>query len=125
MSRSHSKVLPERETSLLLLTDGEHVLLERRPPSGIWGGLLSLPEGDTATADEFARRHGLRLLATQPMAKLKHTFTHFRLNIQAVCCRVERASGLAGEPGWEWLDLASIESAALPTPIRRLLVMLD
>ena len=119
------KVLPERETSLLLLTDGEHVLLERRPPSGIWGGLLSLPEGDTATADEFARRHGLRLLATQPMAKLKHTFTHFRLNIQAVCCRVERASGVAGEPGWEWLDLASIESAALPTPIRRLLVMLD
>ena len=119
------KALPEREASLLLLTDGEHVLLERRPPTGIWGGLLSLPEGDTATADEFARRHGLRLLATQPMAKLKHTFTHFRLNIQAVCCRVERASGVAGEPGWEWLDLASIESAALPTPIRHLLVMLD
>ena len=93
--------------------------------SSFWGGLLSLPEGDTATADEFARRHGLRLLATQPMAKLKHTFTHFRLNIQAVCCRVERASGLAGEPGWEWLDLASIESAALPTPIRRLLASLD
>ena len=119
------KVLPERETSLLLLTDGEHVLLERRPPSGIWGGLLSLPEGDAATADELVRRHGLRLLAAQPMATLRHTFTHFRLNIQTVCCRVERVSGVAGEPGWEWLDLASIESAALPTPIRRLLASLD
>ena len=119
------KVLPERETNLLLLTNREHVLLERRPPSGIWGGLLSLPEGDAATADELVRRHGLRLLAAQPMATLRHTFTHFRLNIQTVCCRVERVSGVAGEPGWEWLDLASIESAALPTPIRRLLASLD
>ena len=115
------KVLPERDANLLLITDGVRVLLEWRPPTGIWGGLLSLPEADAVDAGEYARRHGFRLLETEPMQMLRHTFTHFRLNIRATLCRVERTAGMAAEPGWEWLDLAEIESAALPTPIRRLL----
>ena len=119
------KTLPERATSLLLLTDGRHVLLERRPPVGIWGGLLSLPEGDEANAAEFARRHGCRLLETLPLATLRHTFTHFRLDIQAVCCRVEESGGVIAESGWQWLPLSEIESAALPTPIRRLIAAMD
>lgn len=119
------KALPERATNLLLLTDGRHVLLERRPPAGIWGGLLSLPEGNEAEAAEFARRHGYRVLATRPLASLKHTFTHFRLDIQAVCCRVEESRTVVAESGWQWLALSEIESAALPTPIRRLIAMMD
>ena len=119
------KVLPERVTSLLLLTDGRHVLLERRPPVGIWGGLLSLPEGSEANAAEFARRQGFRLLETQPLASLKHTFTHFRLDIQAVCCRVGERGGVIAESGWQWLALNEIETAALPTPIRRLIAAMD
>ncbi|MFT3848427.1 MAG: A/G-specific adenine glycosylase [Propionivibrio sp.] len=115
------KALPEREASLLLLTDGTHVLLERRPNVGIWGGLLSLPEGEAAAAGEFARRHGCRLLETQPLPTLRHTFTHFHLHIRTIRCHVERVSGMTAEPGWQWLALTGIETAALPTPIRRLL----
>ena len=40
------KALPERRTAMLLLMDEHMLLLERRPASGIWGGLLSLPEAD-------------------------------------------------------------------------------
>ena len=119
------KALPERAASLLLLTDGRHVLLERRPPVGIWGGLLSLPEGSEADAAEFARRHGFRLLGTQSLAALRHTFTHFRLDIQAVCCRVEESGTVIAESSWQWLVLSEIESAALPTPIRRLIAAMD
>jgi A/G-specific adenine glycosylase len=38
------KSIPQREATLLVLLDGKRVLLETRPPAGIWGGLLSLPE---------------------------------------------------------------------------------
>jgi A/G-specific adenine glycosylase len=38
------KAIPQREATLLVLLDGNRVLLETRPPAGIWGGLLSLPE---------------------------------------------------------------------------------
>ena len=115
------KVLPERATTLMLLTDGQRVLVERRPPAGIWGGLLSLPEGGAADPEVFARRHGCRLVDTQALPPLKHTFTHFRLGIHALLCRVEVSAHQVSEGGWQWLDYAAIGSAALPTPIRRLL----
>lgn len=118
------KVLPERTTDLLLLTDGRQVLLERRPPVGIWGGLLSLPEGNLADAGEFAKRHGCRLLETQSLAALRHTFTHFHLTIRPIRCAVEQSGGVAAEAGWHWLDLKDVDAAALPTPIRRLVAAL-
>src|SRR5690554_7293762 len=41
------KEKPEKTTWMLILEDNEgRILLERRPPSGIWGGLWSLPELD-------------------------------------------------------------------------------
>jgi adenine-specific DNA glycosylase len=38
------KAIPQRAATLLVLLEGTRVLLEARPPAGIWGGLLSLPE---------------------------------------------------------------------------------
>ena len=116
------KAIPERESAVLLLTDGQRVLLERRPPSGIWGGLLALPEVAASGAEAFARRHGCRLLETRPLAPLKHSFTHFHLTLRALHCTVAANRAGATEPVWEWIDLATIESAALPTPIKKLLL---
>ena len=45
-----AKAVPERRSTALVVHDGERVLLERRPPSGIWGGLLALPELDVLDA---------------------------------------------------------------------------
>ncbi|MEI7613609.1 MAG: A/G-specific adenine glycosylase [Betaproteobacteria bacterium] len=115
------KVVPERETSLLILTDGQRVLLERRPPVGIWGGLLSLPEGGVAEARGLARRYACRLLGMQASAGLKHTFTHFHLHIQTLLCTLEVTHPLVAESGWEWVEFGAVETVALPAPIRRLL----
>ena len=115
------KVLPEREAQVLLLTDGDCILLERRPPAGIWGGLLALPEASPENAEEFAWRHGCCLLEKDELAAVRHVFSHFRLTIRPLLCRVERRGGHASEPGWEWLGVQDIDSAALPAPIRRLL----
>lgn len=118
------KTLPERETTLLLLTDGKRILLERRPPAGIWGGLLTLPEGGVAEARAFAQRHGFRLIGMRSLASIKHTFSHFHLHIQPLLCTVEATASVTAESGWQWLDYEAVGTAALPTPIRRLLVTL-
>ena len=117
------KPRPQRIASVLLLTDGHRVLLEQRPPVGIWGGLLALPEVAAQEAGAFARRHGCRLLGTQTWPTLKHAFTHFELHLQPLRCDVEAIAQRAAETGtgWQWLDHAAIEHAALPTPIRALL----
>lgn len=115
------KQRPWRETTVLLLTDGKRVLLERRPPAGIWGGLLALPEGGVAEARHFARRYGCRLLKMEALPPLKHSFSHFHLNIQPLLCTVEMNAILVAEAGWQWIRHEDIETAALPAPVRSLL----
>jgi len=140
------KTVPERQTTLLILDDGNSVLLERRPPTGIWGGLLAPPEcAGTASAEEIARaaealarRHGCRLQAVEALPPLTHSFTHFRLHIAPQRCRVEHSGLQVTEAGWEWVEwvnwsdegasdsanaggCSTVATAALPAPVRRLL----
>ena len=106
-----------------LVPDGR-VLLERRPPRGIWGGLLSLPElpEDADTADWVAARYGLTVTQVAPLPDFCHVFTHFTLHLMPELVRVAAAEGTA-EGGAEpsWLALEALAEAALPAPVRRLL----
>ena len=109
--------VPERTATFVLLTDGARLLLERRPPSGLWGGLLVPPEGDPASV---AARFGLTLGQAQALPPFKHTFTHFRLTLEPLLCAVAGASALA-EPGLEWVELARAADAGVPAPIAKLI----
>lgn len=111
------KPIPERVSIVSIFTDGQHVLLERRPQTGIWGGLLALPEG---TPEQLAPSLGLQPGAITPLPVLRHTFTHFKLTLQPWLC-LTPAPLQATECGREWIDLRQLASAALPTPIRKLL----
>ncbi len=118
------QVLPEREAAMLLLTDGCAVLLERRPAAGIWGGLLSLPEAPWESADAWAAKQGCRILTRAALPAVRHGFTHFRLTIHVLCCQVERLGTALNSPDWVWLPLSEVAQAALPAPMRRLLISL-
>jgi A/G-specific adenine glycosylase len=115
------KELPERKATMLVLIEAGRVLLLPRPPTGIWGGLLSLPEvADGSSAEDEARRLGCTIASKQTLAPLIHTFTHFRLTIRPLLCEVQHQPA-AAEPGARWLAAADLPQAALPAPIRKLL----
>ena len=106
------KTLPEKSVTMLVMMNGGDVLLEKRPPSGIWGGLWSFPEV------EFSPKNA------QALAKLTHTFTHFKLHIQPQLVDVSKNNQLK-QPGTIWLSLDDAISAAIPTPIRKILLGLQ
>jgi A/G-specific adenine glycosylase len=115
------RTIPQQEVILLVIRHGERVLLVQRPPIGIWGGLLSLPElpeGDDAP-HFCAQQLKLRIDAVSPAPTFQHSFTHFRLTIQPLICTTR----LKGKPlpGYRWLDPADWGGAALPTPVRKIL----
>ncbi|MDP1526731.1 MAG: A/G-specific adenine glycosylase [Rhodocyclaceae bacterium] len=113
--------LPQQAVVLLVIRHGERVLLEQRPPTGIWGGLLSLPElpeGEDA-AKHCAQHLRLPIGAVSPAPTFQHSFTHFRLSIQPLICETRSK----GKPpaDYRWLDRKDWAGAALPTPIRKVL----
>ena len=116
------KALPEKETAMLLLWHGGEIMLQKRPPSGIWGGLWSLPECPAEDDPvEAARRLGYHAEAMAALPSLTHTFSHFHLRIHPRPLAVpQRPAGMA-EPGLLWLTPAEAAQAALPTPVRRII----
>ncbi len=115
------KAVPERTVTMLVFLDGSGVLLERRPPSGIWGGLLSLPELPAGmTETELAARLGYQAGAFVALPPANHAFTHFRLLMQPRLARVVPLPQVR-ETALVRLERSAIGGAALPAPIRRLL----
>lgn len=113
------KALPGRETTVLILVHRRRVLLEVRPPAGIWGGLWSLPEVATET-DAQAARLGCRIVSSRPLQPVTHAFTHFRLTLRPLLCNVEPRVPAAA-PAHRWVALDELDSAPLPAPVRKLL----
>ena len=113
---------PLRQARLAIIRRGDEVLLERRPPKGIWGGLLVLPEiGEAATADWLAAQFDTPALSISTGEVLRHTFTHFVLDItpEHIALAAEARPQLSDAQ--QWLPLSDIADAALPAPVRSLL----
>ena len=105
------RALPQKEVQWLVLRRNGAVLLERRPSSGIWGGLWCFPEF-AGRAPTGARR----------LAPIEHGFTHFRLRIRPLLLKSGSEPHLnrALTP-ISWMTFEEAERSALPAPVRTLL----
>jgi A/G-specific adenine glycosylase len=120
------KAIPHKCASLLLLMQGEEILLEKRPPAGIWGGLWCLPQfDDGASALAWCEKHGLPIACKTALPEFTHTFTHFRLSISPLRVDLRHKPSRAMEPGMAWLDVGDARRAAIPSPVRGLLETLS
>ena len=120
------KTLPEKSTTMLVIINQNEVLLEKRPQTGIWGGLWSLPEIDMhEIASEVAQsRLGLAVETAEPLAIVNHAFTHFKLAITPQPLLVTRQTLQAQVPNMIWLPIDEAIGAAIPTPVRKILQLL-
>jgi len=117
------RTLPRREVTVLLLTREGDVLLEQRPPIGVWSGLWSLPElaCDADVALHVAARFNAGIDAVSRLPPLTHLFTHFALTMHPVRVPITHWPRTAGACGIEWFSRDSAIAAAVPAPIRTLL----
>jgi|KBSSwiStaDraftv2_1062776.scaffolds.fasta_scaffold53817_2 A/G-specific adenine glycosylase len=114
---------PKRSVAMIVVVSRGEVLLEKRPASGVWGALWSLPEARDArgVARVAEREWGIAVASIEPLAPFEHAFTHFTLEVLPF--RVRGRAARAPSPGRAaiWLPLADIDGAALPSPVRQLL----
>src|SRR5690606_17358039 len=117
------KALPQKRTLMPILTnrDGE-VLLYRRPSSGLWGGLWSLPElDDLEHLERLGQEHGLHLDTRRELPAMTHTFSHFQLAIEPWLVRVGHTAPRMAEGDWLWYNLATPPRLGLAAPVKKLL----
>ncbi len=117
--------IAEKSFHMLILRDGDgRILLERRPPSGIWGGLWSLPADDNGQSlNQCLDGHaGVDAADLNPLPSLQHQLTHMRMTILPLYGEVTsppKGVKCSAEQGWfgheEWPALG------LPKPVRQLL----
>jgi A/G-specific adenine glycosylase len=113
---------------MLLAVDRDgQVLLQRRPPHGIWGGLWSPPEFDSAeAAAQFCRStFHLPPLDTLEMEPVRHAFTHFDLTIMPLRVRWQRALSTMEADGALWYNARDPVRVGLPAPIAALIARVE
>ncbi|MEJ2177900.1 MAG: NUDIX domain-containing protein, partial [Gammaproteobacteria bacterium] len=113
---------------LILIDSRQRVVLEKRPPSGIWGGLWSLPElPETTDAKKYVENQfGLRTMEIRDLPALRHGFTHFDLQISPRMCSVEPGDDrIMDAEQYLWYNISDPQSVGLPAAISRLLASLS
>lgn len=125
-SKKLKKKIPLREKKFLLLVNQQgQIYLEKRPSSGIWGGLWCLPECEMPVVDLAKwskQQYGFVVSDINIWEKFRHTFTHFHLDISPYLLRVKKSSQRVQESAQgTWYDLTHAQSLGLATPITRLL----
>ncbi len=116
--------VPVRRVCMLVLRNGTgEVLLERRPPRGIWGGLWSFPEcpSQAHAAQWCIDQLGVagRLISCWPVRR--HTFSHFHLEITPLEIQIESGEAVMEAACRLWYNPAQPGACGLAAPVARLI----
>ncbi|WP_242108530.1 A/G-specific adenine glycosylase [Luteimonas aquatica] len=119
------KPLPEREAYVLLLRDADdRVLLQRRPPTGVWASLWSLPqsEGQEDARAWFEAHLDDDYDRGEALDAIDHGFTHYRLRLQPLRWhRVAARARVRDNDDLRWATRADLAALGIPAPVRTLL----
>lgn len=126
--RSTKGTRRSREVFMLVAMrhDGS-VLLERRPETGIWGGLWCLPEFETVSAANSYAGKTLEAAEAQPqpLSIVQHAFTHFDLMITPLLTKCIGQAGIMDTIPTLWYNTREPARIGLPAPIKSLLETLS
>lgn len=120
------KKLPIKQATFLIVQHEESVLLNKRPPTGIWGGLWSLPElPDFLSHDAvsfYCHQHFKHTKHIKMGEPFRHTFSHYHLDILPVFITLLKKPSKIMEDGQQiWYKLNGSQAVGLPAPVKKLL----
>lgn len=123
--RAHRADVSARSVTLVIAMDRDgRVLLERRPESGIWAGLWSLPECDRPANEIgawFAANYSATITLKPPWPKTRHRLTHLLLEITPQPATVTDCSGDAlRRDRRRFVPLREAREMGLPAPVTRI-----
>jgi A/G-specific adenine glycosylase len=114
----------DKTVHMLVLLDGDgRVLLEKRPPAGIWGGLWCLPSGQSMA--EIEKTVGISIVNPRDLPSFEHRLSHIRMSIEPSLATSWRATQVKCSANLGWFDAAEQATLGLPRPVSDLLTQLN
>ncbi len=132
------KVKPQRphyDVSAGIIMGDDHVLITKRFPQGLLGGLWEFPGGKKEASDEsmeacltreIDEELAIRIRVGPLFMKVRHAYTHFRITLHAFLCR-----HTGGEPqtigcaDYRWVEVSEIRDYPFPKADRKILETLE
>ena len=117
------KPKPTRRAIAFALLYNDQLYLQRRADSGLLGGMLGLPHTPWIELDDFPTTcdslpHAPTTADWQPVPGIAtHTFTHFHLQSAMMKAEIQQKPNM---PDGEWIRLADVEKAGLPTVFKKI-----
>ncbi len=128
-ARPRRKLAQKSTRMLLLRTPDGRFLVEKRPSSGLWGGLWCFPQLDPILdpLQQAREKWGLFTREVERLATLRHTFTHFHLDIEPHLLQVDLAHSLpiSCTDDKNWFTLRQLQREATPVAVRKLVRLLQ
>lgn len=124
-----TKKLPIRSIQMLILINKhKEILLERRPPMGIWGGLWSLPEcPSNENAKNFSKEnYYCETEKSNKQTRIRHTFSHFHLEIEPIVMIVKKwRPPLMESERIVWYNVEQLKEKGLSAPVKKIIQQLN
>ena len=125
--RAAKQKAPVKATHMLMIRDARgRVLLQRRPPTGLWGGLWGFPECADDNARQWCRQAlGLNIQTASPWPTLRHSFSHFHLDITPIPAQLVGGTNQTMENAETvWYNVRRPDRRGFSAPVKHLLEQL-
>ncbi|TDO95952.1 A/G-specific adenine glycosylase [Marinomonas balearica] len=125
ISKPKKAAKPVKSAQFVVLKSSSKVLLEKRPASGIWGGLWSLPEfdSDASIILEAEQRFQCDTESVTVLSPFRHTFSHYHLDIAPSLISIANGVSFCVDESdkYRWFSMDESLELGLPAPVRRIL----
>ncbi|RLA19548.1 MAG: A/G-specific adenine glycosylase [Gammaproteobacteria bacterium] len=116
------KIAVKQSVFIIAINEDKQILLEKRAPTGIWGGLWSVPElANQTELDAWLLKQSIMVTNKQSLAIRRHTFSHYHLDYQPIVLYVDNLINnvLEAEKAL-WYKHRHTKNIALPAPVKQL-----
>jgi A/G-specific adenine glycosylase len=131
--KSRRKPVPHYQVTAGIIWDGDRLLITRRPPKGLLGGLWEFPGGklepDESLEDclkrEIREELGIDIDVGACLTSVEHAYTHFKITLHAFECRYQGGRiQLIGVDDYRWILPRELDGFALPAADHKIIDML-
>ena len=114
------KAVPKKSCHQLIIQHDEKVLMEKRPSSGIWGGLFGFFEfNEYSEMVLFLNQQGLKT-ELEELTPFTHVFSHFELTINPHVLNINNVPDVVNDKQLVWYPLDQSIEVGLAAPTKKL-----